>query len=68
VQRKSPHVIFSALVPAMAVVVPTGMAAATASTLAAIMVFIIGTAAGVWDGAACSSIICALSNPGATVT
>jgi len=46
VQRKSPHVIFSALVPAMAVVVSTGMAAATASTLAAIMVFIIGTAAG----------------------
>ena len=39
-RRKSPHVIFSALVAAMAVVVATGMAAA------AIMVFIIGTAAG----------------------
>jgi hypothetical protein len=47
VQRKSPHVIFSALVAAIAVGVSTVMAAATASTLASIMVFIIGTAAGV---------------------
>jgi hypothetical protein len=47
VQRKSPHVLFSALVAALAVVVSTVMAAATASALAAIMVFIIGAAAGV---------------------
>ena len=46
-QRKSPHVFFSALVAAIAVAVSTVMAAATASTLAAIMVLIIGAAAGV---------------------
>ena len=44
-QRKSPHVVSSALVAAMAVVVSTVMAAGTASTLAAIMVSIIGAAA-----------------------
>jgi len=47
VQRKSPHVIFSALVAAMALVFSTVMAAATASVLAASMIFIIGAAAGV---------------------
>jgi len=46
VQRKSPHVVSSALVAAMAVVVSTVMAAGTASTLAAIMVCIIAAAAG----------------------
>jgi hypothetical protein len=46
VQRKSPHVFCSALVAALAVVVSTVMAAATASALAAITVFIIGAAAG----------------------
>ena len=45
-QRKSPHMVSSALVAAMAVVVSTVMAAGTASTLAAIMVFSIGAAAG----------------------
>jgi len=47
VQRKSPHVVFSALVAAIAVLVSTVMAAAIASTLAAILIFIIGAAAGV---------------------
>ena len=46
-QRKSPHVVFSALVAAIAVLVSTVMAAAIASTLAAILIFIIGAAAGV---------------------
>ena len=46
-QRKSPHMFFSALVAAIAVVVSTAMAAATQSMLAAIAVFLIGAAAGV---------------------
>ena len=46
-QRKSPHVVFSALVAAIAVLVSTVMAAAIASTLAAILIFIIAAAAGV---------------------
>jgi len=47
VQRKSPHVLFSAVVAAIAVVVSTVMAAAIASMLAAITIFLIGAAAGV---------------------
>ena len=46
-QRKSPHVVFSALVAAVALISSTVMAAATASMLAAIMIFIIGAAVGV---------------------
>ena len=42
---KSPDVVFSALVAAVAVVVSKVMAAAIASTLVAILVFIIGAAA-----------------------
>jgi len=44
---KSPDVVFSALVAAVAVVVSKVMAAAIVSTLVAILVFIIGAAAGV---------------------
>ena len=46
-QRKSPHVFFSALVAAIAVFFATAIAAEAASALAAIMVFIIGAVAGV---------------------
>jgi hypothetical protein len=66
-ELKSPDVVFSALVAAVAVVVSTVMAAAIASTLVAILVFIIGAAARIGMGLRVPQPF-ASNNPGATVT
>jgi hypothetical protein len=47
VQRKSPHIFLSGLVAALALLVSTAMAAATASMLGAIVIFIIAAVVGV---------------------